>query len=140
MCNIWISLTEDTIKNHMLGLCDIRTVNEQNIIPYIATRTPRKEDSEDIKDSKDIKNLYFGTRKEEFIATALKYDSNNILYHYPNMKFGDSIIFDSKNTPHASVVSNINEQHIRQSLECRVMFLRNVDIPLTVDNKFYSLL
>lgn len=128
ICNVWISLTKGEITNHKLAVCDIRTVNEINVVPYIATRT--------VKETKDD---FFGSRKPEFIATALKHDPENRWYCFENMKFGDAILFDSKNTPHGSVDNGSLDE--RQSIECRVMFVRNSpEIPLGVRNKFYSLL
>jgi hypothetical protein len=101
ICNTWVSLN-DKIENHHLGLIDIRTINHKNVIEYIAKRSIRK-DSDNFLDN-------FGSRKETFIATALRYDNNNKWYYDPEMKFGSAIIFDSKNTAHASMeTSRSNE-------------------------------
>lgn len=117
VCNLWISLTEDVIKNDKLCFCDIQSLKESQITPYIAERRVTKND-----------------RNQEFIAQALKFNPNNKWYTNKDIKMGQAYIFDSFKTPHASV--NFNNDFSRKSIECRVIFLKDKVIP-DKSKKFY---
>lgn len=130
ICNVWVSLN-DEIKNHNLGLVDMRTVKQDDLIEYIAKRKIG-----------DIKNDgKFGSRRETFIATSLLYSNKHKWYYNPEMKFGSAIIFDSKNVPHSSMENPENKGHFRKSIEFRIIFTKkNSNIPKHIADKYYSYL
>lgn len=107
MVNVWISLTENGIKEDPLALMDKRTVDKDQVINYWASRR-RKEG-----------------HRENFIARAMKYNSKNKWYWKSNMKFGEAFIFDSFYAPHTAFKTG--EGSSRQSIELRLMFIDEYD-------------
>ena len=120
VCNVWISLTEPTIKNDTLIFCDLQKFNTKQIVPYIASRRVSGK-----------------KRNDKFIAQAIKYSAKNKWYAKQNMKMGEAYIFNSFESPHASAHTHANNCS-RQSIECRLLFIKHKSIPKKV-KKYYIL-
>ena len=118
--NVWISLTEPYIQNDHLILCDKNTFSQKELIPFIASKYNK-----------------YTNKRDSFIGQTLQYNKKHKWYTKKNMKMGEAYIFDPFKTSHGSTHSFNNFS--RKSIEFRILFIRNKDIPEHVQNYYLKL-
>jgi len=108
LVNVWMPLN-DVVKNHHLGVVDKESLNRQQDTNEFSTSIRDQENDQ---------------QSRRFYSVGLKYRSHHKWYFKSNMEFGEAIIFDTKNTAHASI-SPPEPDFERRSIETRCFFIKS---------------
>lgn len=103
MIHLWVPIHNEP-ANNTLALADIRSLGEDSVIPYTAVRR----------------------NNSTFTALGIKHNSSQRWYYSTDMKLGDGYVFLSRRTPHASIDVPIYGNVSRQSIEFRMLLIRNI--------------